>query len=94
MERTKKSDIKKRTKKCNKKYCGDSNVLPDGYHRFGTRSECLRTGFGVGYYKKMDEIMKKIGISEQTKSKKKTKEKMLKYFDKIFDEVLNELLEE
>ena len=33
-----------------RKYCGDSEVLPDGYDRFGSRYECLRTGIGVGLY--------------------------------------------
>lgn len=50
MPRTKKS-LKNRNENCKKKYCGDKDELPDGYYRFGTRSECLRKGFGSGYYK-------------------------------------------
>lgn len=29
-------------------YCGDREILPNGYDRFGRRDECLRNGFGVG----------------------------------------------
>ena len=29
------------------KYCGKKINLPAGYPRFGTRYECLQTGFGV-----------------------------------------------
>lgn len=29
------------------KYCGKGMNLPAGYPRFGTRYECLQTGFGV-----------------------------------------------
>ena len=32
----------------NKMYCGLSDTLPEGYTFFGTRSECLKTGIGVG----------------------------------------------
>ena len=30
-----------------RRYCGNKDVLPDGYTRFGTRHECLKTGYGV-----------------------------------------------
>lgn len=30
------------------KYCGLKEILPDGYDRFGSRYECLKTGIGVG----------------------------------------------
>lgn len=30
-----------------RRYCGNKDILPDGYTRFGTRHECLRTGYGV-----------------------------------------------
>lgn len=29
-------------------YCGNNNVLPQGYDRMGLPSDCLRKGFGVG----------------------------------------------
>lgn len=29
-------------------YCGNANVLPNGYARFGTKYECLRKGVGIG----------------------------------------------
>jgi hypothetical protein len=44
-----------RTKQCNKFYCGDSDILPEGYYRLGTRSECLRKGFGTGMYKEREK---------------------------------------
>jgi hypothetical protein len=31
-----------------RRYCGDVEVLPAGYDRYGTNSECLRTGVGIG----------------------------------------------
>lgn len=31
-----------------KKYCGGSNVLPNGYDRFGGLYECYLKGIGVG----------------------------------------------
>lgn len=37
------------------KYCGNSNVLPDGYTRFGTRYECLKTGYGAALYNASDD---------------------------------------
>jgi len=33
-----------------KKYCGNSEELPDGYDRYGTRYECMKIGVGVGLY--------------------------------------------
>lgn len=41
-----------------KKYCGNKDILPDGYDRFGTPYECLKVGFGVALgaqEKKRDE---------------------------------------
>jgi hypothetical protein len=32
----------------NKMYCGDNDILPDGYTSFGSRYNCLRRGVGVG----------------------------------------------
>lgn len=40
---------------CAKIYCGDQEILPDGYHVFGTRSQCLRRGVGVGMHIQRDE---------------------------------------
>ena len=31
-----------------KVYCGNNDILPIGYNRFGKRFECLKKGFGVG----------------------------------------------
>lgn len=31
-----------------KKYCGNNNILPDGYDRFGNLYECYLKGVGVG----------------------------------------------
>jgi hypothetical protein len=31
-----------------KVYCGNNDILPSGYNRFGKRFECLKKGFGVG----------------------------------------------
>lgn len=30
------------------KYCGNTDVLPNGYNRFGSLDECYRVGVGVG----------------------------------------------
>lgn len=31
-------------------YCGTKTVVPEGYAGRGTQYECLRKGFGAGYY--------------------------------------------
>lgn len=31
-------------------YCGNQDVLPPGYTRFGTRYECLRKGYGAALF--------------------------------------------
>jgi hypothetical protein len=33
-----------------KKYCGNSNILPDGYDEFGDLFDCLRKGYGICKY--------------------------------------------
>ena len=64
--RPKKGSIPKCIKrKKDKIYCGDKNYLPSSeYKRFGSRQECLRSGFGAGMYSERDKIKK------QLKSKK------------------------
>lgn len=36
-------------------YCGDKQVLPQGYTGFATRYTCLRKGVGIGLYKIRDK---------------------------------------
>ena len=38
-----------------KKYCGNNDILPDGYDRFGNIYECYLKGVGVGKKLKADE---------------------------------------
>jgi hypothetical protein len=33
-------------------YCGDSNILPNGYESFGANFECLQKGIGIGQRQK------------------------------------------
>ena len=63
--RPKKGSVPKCIKRKPKIYCGDKNYLPSSeYKRFGSRQECLRSGFGAGMYSERDKIKK------QLKSKK------------------------
>lgn len=43
-------------------YCGNSNILPPGYDRFGTRFQCLRKGYGAALlapeYKRREALIK------------------------------------
>ena len=46
-----------------KSYCGDGNVLPDGYDKFGTPYECLKKGVGIGFVidkKKIVELFREL----------------------------------
>lgn len=36
-------------------FCGNGDVVPDGYDRLGTRGECMRKGFGAGKRKRAME---------------------------------------
>jgi hypothetical protein len=47
---------------CKKIYCGDKEELPDGYHVFGTRSQCLRRGFGVSSFLQKKKQAEEQGI--------------------------------
>lgn len=80
--------IKKRGKDCGKKYCGDSETLPEGYYRFGSRSECLRTGYGIGYHKK-NELPKS---SSPRRVSKKLLEETRKELDEFIDKHLRKTL--
>lgn len=46
-------------------YCGDKNKIPDEYQRRGSRLECLRKGFGIGNYKKDQELRKKYNLPNE-----------------------------
>ena len=35
-----------------KVYCGNKEILPEGYDRFGNLSECMRKGYGAGKKKR------------------------------------------
>lgn len=41
-------EIYKSSSSVDKIYCGNDLLLPQGYIRYGKRSECLRKGFGIG----------------------------------------------
>lgn len=45
-----KAELKRRSINSKKLYCGDQTKLPKGYWNFGTRSQCMRRGVGVGLY--------------------------------------------
>jgi hypothetical protein len=47
---------------CKKIYCGDKEELPEGYHVFGTRSQCLRRGFGVSSFLQKKKQAEEQGI--------------------------------
>jgi len=52
-----------------KKYCGGSNVLPDGYDRFGGLYECYLKGIGVGKRLKAECFNKKKKLKKSKKSR-------------------------
>lgn len=71
-------------------YCGNRNVLPDGYERFGTLPQCFNRGVGVGMRKRADEMFglarggSDTGLrSRKKKSRKKTKKKSRKKRSKV-----------
>ena len=48
-----------------KVYCGDKEVLPPNYDRFGGRQECLRKGYGTGYHslkRSLTRELSRVGI--------------------------------
>lgn len=47
-ERIKSAHPSSRPTLSQKVYCGDLPSIPSGYHRAGTRSECLKKGVGIG----------------------------------------------
>ena len=36
-------------------YCGNKEILPPGYDRFGSLSDCMRKGYGAGKRKRASE---------------------------------------
>jgi len=38
-----------------KEYCGNKEILPDGYDGFATNYTCLKKGVGVGLWKKYED---------------------------------------
>ncbi len=59
--RPKRGSVPKCIKKKPKIYCGDKTYLPSSeYKRFGTRQECLRSGFGAGMYSEREKLKKKL----------------------------------
>lgn len=54
-----------------KKYCGNLEDLPDGYHRFGGLHECYLSGVGVG--KRMKAKSKRKSKKSKRKSRRKSK---------------------
>jgi hypothetical protein len=68
-----------------KKYCGNSDVLPDGYDRFGGLYECYLKGMGVGkklkaetYYKKSKRKNRKSVRKSRNKKPRNRKSKSKK----------------
>jgi hypothetical protein len=55
-----------------KKYCGNSDVLPDGYDRFGGLYECYLKGIGVGKKLKAETYYKKSKRKSRNKKNRKS----------------------
>jgi hypothetical protein len=48
-------------------YCGNGDILPAGYDRFGSLNQCLSKGIGIGIKKKADDIVKKVSNDRITR---------------------------
>jgi hypothetical protein len=77
-----------------KLYCGNKEILPEGYTGFSPRHGCLKKGFGVGRGQANDKIDKYvpilIGLCDKQKImmyiNKNNDKDMLKFIGKYFDE--------
>ena len=55
---------KQKQAQCTKIYCGDQEELPEGYHMFGSRAQCLRKGVGTGMFITRKKVAKEQGWDE------------------------------
>ena len=62
-----------------KLFCGNSNMLPEDYDDFGSNSECLRIGVGVGKRKKASQTNRRSGLRrKRSKRRSKSKKRSIK----------------